>query len=453
MLIDPSQGARQSINSSTINVGGPDPIQGYDVGVFVQDSGRGHKDILLGQFTSIQIRVIVAAEPYKCVGYEIPVYLDGEKQITFVLDKGLLDVNVFRETFGFKTYSWLNRYIRSPRFKITFAIDPVDFAVMDEVTKAYGQQIQRTPSGRFVLEMAKVNEWGIGSEGGKKVVVTQWQGVAQQIWAEPLTLNNMPGGKRAAYDSAGRPVDPIELPTFFFADYADYASTTPRVVPTSYQLYPDWISPEMILQAEKTILLNLPDFPGRQALLDSIDRQLAAVISSSDPRSFELLTLATFLFPERKSSAINEIDMTSESAALNQMIAGFGISRQAVDQATRAGLINEAIGDALMRTIEGRIVELTRMGIDSYAVNPVNEPRNIFGSRDAGRGHRSRNTNSVSEPLKIFGGKQGRKSASDNTPELAKNPPATNPPTPPSKTGTQVFRTFEDPKSYSKPQE
>ena len=75
-------GSIRSVRSNTINIGGPDPIQGHDVGVWVEDLGRkGRPNILLGQFTSITIMVKNATEPYRPVGSRQAIYFDGDRHL------------------------------------------------------------------------------------------------------------------------------------------------------------------------------------------------------------------------------------------------------------------------------------------------------------------------------------------------------------------------------------
>lgn len=177
-----------SINSSILNLGGADPIQGYDVGVWVYDVGRGAQ-VLLGQFTSIVVTVRNATEPYIEFGQRYPRYLDGEMQIAYVMEKGLLDINVFQETMGYKHFSRSKRFGRSPRFDITFTADPVDAAAME--TDNIGTSLDRSVAwprdvtGRFILHYCKMDSWHVASTAGRQVVATQWQGVAEGFSAVP----------------------------------------------------------------------------------------------------------------------------------------------------------------------------------------------------------------------------------------------------------------------------
>lgn len=173
-----------SIKAAMLNQGGADPLQGFDVGVWVHDQANNNP-VLLGQFTSIVITVRNATEVYLEMGQRYPRYLDGEFQIAFVLEKGLLDINVFQQTFGFSQVSRRKRFGRSPRFEITFTMNPVDADILEApiTDLAKNTVINRDVTGRFVLETAKIDSWHIAATSGRHVVATQWQGIAEGISA------------------------------------------------------------------------------------------------------------------------------------------------------------------------------------------------------------------------------------------------------------------------------
>ena len=171
---------------------GPDPIQGYDVDVWVQDASDGSA-VLLGSFTSIVVTIRNATEAYLTLNERIPRYLDGEIQIAWVMEKGLLDVNVLKQTFGFAEMIRTQRINRSPRFTITFNMNTygelkIQTPLLNSlVNNAANQQMQRDPDGRFELHRCKVDSWHFAATSGKQVVATQWQGVC-----EGIVTNNAP---------------------------------------------------------------------------------------------------------------------------------------------------------------------------------------------------------------------------------------------------------------------
>ena len=177
---------KSSSGSNTVNIGGLDPLQGYDVGVWIKDVGyRGNtgRSVLVGQFSSIVIAIKNVSDPYMAVGYRQPLYLDGEVQISFTLEKGLLDIDIFTETFGFAQFDREFRFNRTPRFEITFALDPVDWHALYKPGYQFGEKLERKPVGRFVLGRCKFETLNIGATSGKNVVATQWNGIAHSIRA------------------------------------------------------------------------------------------------------------------------------------------------------------------------------------------------------------------------------------------------------------------------------
>ena len=177
-----------TLGSHDSNSSGPAPLQGYDVGVWVRDlgyNGGTGNTVLLGQFNSIVITVRNISDPYVAVGFRQPLYLDGEVQIAFTLEKGLLDMDVFTETFGFNRMHREFRFNRTPRFEISFCVDPVDWVALSQTSYQLNEGITRKPVGRFVLGGCKIEAFNLGASAGKSVVATQWHGVAHSIIAEP----------------------------------------------------------------------------------------------------------------------------------------------------------------------------------------------------------------------------------------------------------------------------
>jgi hypothetical protein len=385
-----------SVTNRSVNVGGHDPIQGYDVGVWVEDKGRGHKHVLMGQFTNIVISVKNASEPYLAVGSRQPLYLDGEIQIAFTLEKGLLDTRVFTETFGFKTFDRNNRYIRSPRFKITFAVDPVDWSTLDEDAKNFDELHRRYSAGRFVLEFCKIDTWTMGAQAGRSIVANQWHGVAQQIWAEPLTLDNMPDYKKAQYDSdTGNPIDIEAVPTFYYSGNADQSSTTIPAVNKSYLLYPSWMTQRMLLEAEKRILLELKDRipfhenPNVQnvfkVLLDAIDRIEARIGNPADPltKSRAFTDGAIFDGPSHFFGASTDDDTRSSNN----------------EPSTVGKMLGRAVSDRRLALLAARAEILRQL---QASTNPLQ--RSFYQAQ----------FNTATEALEALAGRKSRSDAGDN---------------------------------------
>lgn len=177
----------RALGPKTMNTGGPDPIQGFDAGVWVYDA-ENNTQTLAGQFTSVVITVRNATEAYLEMGQRIPRYLDGEIQIAYVLEKGWLDINCLQQTFGLHGMTRSRRFGRSPRLKIVCAVRSVDEDVMNGlVTKdltAGAKGIQRNVSGQIALLNCKPDSWHIALSAGRQAAANQWQGVAEGIYAK-----------------------------------------------------------------------------------------------------------------------------------------------------------------------------------------------------------------------------------------------------------------------------
>lgn len=183
--------------SSIANVmdhGGPDPIQGFDVDVWVQDASRvgtggASNLVLLGSFTSIVVTIRNATEAYLELNQRIPRYLDGEVQIAWVMEKGMVDLYALRQTFGFDRMRRKYRFNRSPRFVITFNVNTAgelnnvrsEAGVINANSDIGNTQILRETNGRYLLWNAKVDSWHFAATSGKQVVANQWQGVCEGI--------------------------------------------------------------------------------------------------------------------------------------------------------------------------------------------------------------------------------------------------------------------------------
>lgn len=180
--------------------GGPDPFQGFDVAVWVQDPSRngtaGNLDgvdnmVLLGEFTSLIVTVRNATEAYLEFNSRIPRYLDGEMQMAFVMEKGQVDMFVLRQTFGFDEMRRNKRFNRSPRLAITFNVD-TNGELNSRVVmpnKQYMTEMSRSTSGRYIMHNCKIDSWHFAATAGKQVVANQWQGVFEGIEMLNTSIN------------------------------------------------------------------------------------------------------------------------------------------------------------------------------------------------------------------------------------------------------------------------
>jgi hypothetical protein len=174
---------------SVVNNAGFDPLQGYDADVWVVDQGTGSFN-LVGRFTSIQMVIRNATEPYMEYNQRFPRHLDGDIQIGWVMERGQLDARVFEQTFGLKTLGREIRVNRMPRFQITFQTkaDELDGKGITAEAGSTGATnpssetyLTRKSNGRLVLSMCKVDTFTMGSTAGRQVIANRWEGMAEGI--------------------------------------------------------------------------------------------------------------------------------------------------------------------------------------------------------------------------------------------------------------------------------
>jgi len=231
--------------AAPLNNANLDPFQGFDADVWVLDQTTGAY-ILVGRFVSIQITVRNTTEPYMEMNQRIPRYLDGEIQIGWVLERGMTDVRILQQTFGFDKLSRQMRLNRQNRLQISFSVNAPDLQMagdmggknaaafyqkgssingdgntstdlgsyngafqnsfiapndntsvttnfaekpIDNITKYTGitaASFQKRDSiGRLRLTMAKVDSLTIGATAGRSVIANRWEGVAEGIeWVD-----------------------------------------------------------------------------------------------------------------------------------------------------------------------------------------------------------------------------------------------------------------------------
>lgn len=189
-----------SVAGAAVNNAIRDPLQGFDCDVWVLDQATG-RQLLIGRFTSIQITIRNATEPYMEMNQRVPRMLDGEFQFGWVLERGLLDTRIMEETFGIPIIQREMRIDRSPRFMITFDLNApalnerditdaqqgptqgqngnVNDIVVGNVAN-YGRNYRRAV-GQYRLSYCKVDALTIGAMAGRSVIATRWEGLAEGI--------------------------------------------------------------------------------------------------------------------------------------------------------------------------------------------------------------------------------------------------------------------------------
>lgn len=214
-----------------------DPMQGFDADVWVIDQATG-KYILVGRFTSVQITVRNATEPYLEFNQRIPRYLDGEIQIGWQLERGLLDTRVLEQTFGFSQMTRELRINRGSRFQLTFELNapelqntpgtlinagnsigngeisfngqvgaPATYAAPDGLTKNGGSPRNqmyndRVSTGQYMLTYCKIDSFTMGAQAGRSVIANRWEGLAEGI--QYVERNNTWAGTSLASSSGAQ---------------------------------------------------------------------------------------------------------------------------------------------------------------------------------------------------------------------------------------------------------
>lgn len=228
-----SYNLQDSLYCSPVNNTGHDPIQGFDCEVWVQDVCTG-LIAFFGKFQSITYSVRDATETYLELGQRIPIHLNGEIQIAWVLEQGMVDLNFIHRTFGVPALRRDSYITRGPRFQISFDVNspeldsagvytgnegldrntltsiggrsPKQIAQSggDQSLYRWGSDMYFRPGigyalgsgqqkyyphaqGRYDLMRCKVDSVSMGAMPGRRVVALRWEGVAEGITFVPQT--------------------------------------------------------------------------------------------------------------------------------------------------------------------------------------------------------------------------------------------------------------------------
>jgi hypothetical protein len=197
----------KAVYGAAVNNALLDPLQGYDADAWVLDQATG-RYLMVGRFTSLQITIRNATEPYMEFNQRVPRYLDGEMQIGWVLERGLIDTRILQQVFGISALTRELRLNRMARLQITFEMSadeldntnqssdgnrnsmPPDY---NEATGTIGNGelfINRGPSGwnprrsakgQLMLTYCKVDSLTLGAMAGRSVIATRLEGLAEGI--------------------------------------------------------------------------------------------------------------------------------------------------------------------------------------------------------------------------------------------------------------------------------
>lgn len=203
---------QDTLYCSPVNNTGIDPLQGFDFEVWVQDVCTG-KIAWFGKFQSLTISIRDATETYLELGQRIPIHLNGEIQVAWVLEQGMVDMAFIYRTFGVKSIRRDQFITRGPRFQISF--DANAYEIESEIQKDTMGQVDRktdvayrrgaeeyslfnkdsyyegqkaTARGRYDLMRCKVDSVSLGIMPGRRVAALRWEGVAEGITYVPETI-------------------------------------------------------------------------------------------------------------------------------------------------------------------------------------------------------------------------------------------------------------------------
>jgi hypothetical protein len=169
------------------------PLSGYHFKVGVTNTEG--KAIWFGGFQSLTLSIRNATETYLTLGERLPMYLDGEIQIAWVLEKGLVDGNFLYNLFGTTDLSRCKCLPDTIRFIISFDTDCEGLNYENLSTaNAFGQNDREQLGVTGVVDgvgiarnfqvnllYCKVDNLSIGLMPGRRVAAERWEGVAEGV--------------------------------------------------------------------------------------------------------------------------------------------------------------------------------------------------------------------------------------------------------------------------------
>lgn len=198
---------------ASVNNTGLDPLQGFDFFVWVQDVCTGRL-AWFGLFQSLTLSIRDATETYLELGQRFPIQLNGEINIAWVLEQGLVDMQFVERTFGVKQLRRDMYITRGPRFQISFDANAGELEQFNNINvpgslhragdalyrKGSDEYLQFDPGvyasnpgssfkpkavGRYDIHRCKVDNLSLGLMPGRKVAALRWEGVAEGIsWVD-----------------------------------------------------------------------------------------------------------------------------------------------------------------------------------------------------------------------------------------------------------------------------
>lgn len=207
-----------------VNNFGLDPFSGFDFEVWVNDVSSGQV-AWFGKFQSLTLSIRNSTETYLELGQRVPVYLDGEFNIAWVLEQGLVDGEFMGRTFGTNEIGRDQVLGRSPRFQITFdanaaelvsspltrsgtdsrRLGSLDFWNIDsnvdnqsgiEFPSNSAASRNRRAKFRYEITRCKVDNYSVGFMPGRRVPAQRWEGVAEGIRYIPESVQQFKNNTR-----------------------------------------------------------------------------------------------------------------------------------------------------------------------------------------------------------------------------------------------------------------
>ena len=161
------------------------PLSGYHFKVNVTQSDG--TVVWFGGFQSLTLSVRNSTETFLNLGEKIPMFLDGEYQIAWVLEKGLVSGDFLQKIFGTSDISRCSADCLSDtlRFNISFytQICKPKFT-NSNIDTEYQTSLQSSGLNKnFKVNIltCKLDNMSLGLMPGRRVAAERWEGVAEGI--------------------------------------------------------------------------------------------------------------------------------------------------------------------------------------------------------------------------------------------------------------------------------
>ena len=202
----------------------------------MQDTVTG-RVAFFGRFQSLTVSIRDATETYLELGQRIPIYLNGEIQIAWVLEQGLVDMKFVVRTFGIENIRRDQVVTRGPRFHIAFDANAADKvgqtaqasnldlgsnSVTNSISGSNAATFRQgatnplftdgqlydsggpTAEGRYEMMRCKVDSVSLGVMPGRRVAAVRWEGVSEGISYVPQSVQTFKNSE--AFQAGGNSI-------------------------------------------------------------------------------------------------------------------------------------------------------------------------------------------------------------------------------------------------------